>query len=126
MTTDEKWLTREMCKRFTRIRLRSFEACRIPSVPDLLAIVKFEYGAEQFWIEAKKIKRISDPTPYNGGQEKWIEDFEEDGGNVLILCLVTSSRQVVLRRIWHTREKVIDLLNPRWPEALENLLIESL
>ncbi len=131
MTTDEKWLTKKIRERFTRIRLRSFESCRIASVPDMMAIVRFEIWPQpnvyQFWIEAKKIATPTSATPWSGGQEQWIREFEEDGGTVFILCLVTSTRQVVVRRLNpNVPDELIDLANPEWPKVLESLLIESL
>lgn len=109
---------------FYNIGLRSFESCRIASVPDLHAIVP-ETG-KQFWIEAKVSKNASSfEFDWSSGQEKWIRDFEGDGGKVFIVIMNVTKRQILLRSLFE-EIGIIDLANILWPQSLESLLRKSL
>jgi len=121
--SDEKWLTKEMRKRFTRTFLLSFEACRIPSVPDLYAIDLVT--AINYWIEGKAIDTPGQAISYSGGQEKWIRDLEKAGGIVFVAVLVKSTHHL---RLVRRQEEIatIDLTNPRWHEVCERALGEYL
>lgn len=119
--TDEKWLTKKMRERFQHIRLRSFESCRIPSVPDLLAV----RNGLTFWIEAKAMPLVTSTIPYSGGQEKWIREMEQDGVPVFIVALLTSTRHIAIFRFNERIGDLIDLINPLWANELENFLISS-
>jgi hypothetical protein len=119
----EKWLTKKMRKEFRTIALRSFESCRIASVPDLHAIV-LETGA-QFWIEAKLSRNTTTfEFDWSSGQEQWIKDFEGDNGQVFIVIMNIHKRQLLLRSLWQ-EFGIIDLVNPLWANVLENLLTSS-
>lgn len=122
--TDEKWLTKKMRERFNNIVLRSFESCRIASVPDLHAIVP-ETGF-QFWIEAKLSKNaMSFDFDWSSGQEQWIREFEGDSGNVFIVIMNVTKRQILLRSL-SEEYGIIDLADPMWAKSLESLLLTSL
>jgi hypothetical protein len=119
--TDEKWMTRKMRERFKHIRLRSFESCRIPSVPDLLAV----RNGLSFWIEGKAMPLATSSIPYSGGQEQWFREMEQDGVPVFVVALLTSTRHIAVFRFGRLIGDLIDLVNPMWANELENLLISS-
>jgi hypothetical protein len=66
------------------IKLRTFEACGLPDVPDLLATAG---RGLDFWIELKCVKSAQTLIPFRKGQPKWIEDYIHDGGIVKVLVM---------------------------------------
>jgi len=126
---NEKWLTRKMRKGFKTLKLRSFESCRIPSVPDLLAILPKDHHhlyRQEFWIEAKLMKDVDSNIPWSGGQLQWIKDYENDDGIVFIVSLIEKANTILIFRAPRKLLGRISLTNPAWSFELENLLIESL
>jgi hypothetical protein len=119
MRSDEKWLTRQMRQKFTHTFLLSFEACRIPSVPDLYAIDLTT--AISYWIEGKAIPTPGAAISYSGGQEKWIRDLEKAGGIVFVAVLIKSTHCL---RLLRSGEEIaqLDLMNPLWALKLERIL----
>ena len=120
--TTERWLTKKIRDAFRRISLRSFESCRIQSVPDLLAM----RGGYSFWLEAKVMPRVDSPIPYRPGQLKWMREVECDGGKVFVICLLSSTHQIAIFRPPHALLFSLDATDPDWPKKVEDSLISSL
>ena len=84
MNMNEKWFSKKLRSVFSIIHLRTFEASRLPDVPDLHAIVA--RGLE-FWIELKCVRSHDCLIPFRKGQPEWIENYMHQGGIVFILVI---------------------------------------
>jgi len=81
---NEKAFNKKLIKGFTAIKLRSFESCRLPDVPDLHAIVG--RGIE-FWIETKVITSDKTKLPFRHGQPAWAQKMSNDGGIYFVVVV---------------------------------------
>ncbi len=139
--TNEKRFSKNLRSTFQRIRLRSFEACGLPDTPDLLGIIPRlgTRGSPVFWIELKCVKSVMRQIPFRRGQPKWIDDYEKDGGKVVVLVLQMDQNLIwILRPKGHVRQmvgcKLVDLdpslvvtiLPHTSPTAIESRVIDSI
>src|SRR5438477_11758152 len=82
---NEKQFNKKLIKGFKIIRLRSFEACRLPDVPDLWAIVP---GVCECWIETKMMTSDQVTIPFRHGQPDWAQKMVDDGGMYFVLVVL--------------------------------------
>jgi hypothetical protein len=138
---NEKELSKKLRTKFNVIKLRSFEACGLPDVPDLHAIVG--RGLE-FWIELKCVKSELCLIPFRKGQPAWIEKYVHDGGIAFVLVLDQKAKNIYLLKVsapedirqmtsmklrdafYSFGRYVIRLSLPDWSATLEHVLIRSL
>ncbi len=83
---NEKEFNEKLIRSFRHIKLISFEACRLPWVPDLLALAG-EPSLPSIWIETKLVNTDQTHIPWRKGQLAWAQDLIRGGGHFFVIVV---------------------------------------
>lgn len=119
---NEKQFNAKLIEHARHMRVISFEACGLPSVPDLFCQVR---PGVNFWLEGKIKANENSSIPFRPGQKEWARALMLRGGFYFVWCWLPKIKFIQFYRtrinnggITYHNAGVINANAINWPMAI--------